>query len=87
MVASVFPPVGHPTWFIEVDFLSFMGCLCGTRGEVMFRSARCSLGSKAPSGPGTPIPSGVQVSVGYVHFISGVGHHFSLFVEYDTKLP
>lgn len=87
MVASVFPPVGCPALFIEVDFLSFMGYLCGTRREVMFRSPRCSLASKAPSGPGTPSPSGVQVSVGYIHFVSGVGLHFSLFVEYDFTLP
>lgn len=49
MVASVFPPPWHLTLFIKVDFLSFLEYLCGTRKEVIFRSAVCSLDSKPAS--------------------------------------
>lgn len=77
MVASVFPPSGHPTLFIKSDFLSFLQYLCGTRREVIFGSAMCSLGSKPLSDPGIPNPSGVLVGLGCLDLISGTGPYFS----------
>lgn len=77
MVASVFPPPWHLTLFIKVDFLSFLEYLCGTRKEVIFRSAVCSLDSKPASDPGRPNPSEVQMKLGCIHLVSGMGPHFS----------
>lgn len=77
MVTSVFPPSGHPTLFIKSDFLSFLQYLFGTLKEVVFWSAVCSLGSKPPSDPGTPNPSGVLVGLGCLDLISGMGPYFS----------
>lgn len=47
----------------------------------------CSSGSKTPSVPGTPNPLGVQVGLGYIHLINGMGPHFPIWFYRTPSCP
>lgn len=67
-------PSGYPTLFIKSDFLSFLQYL---DEKSYFRSARCSLGAKPPSDPGTANLSGTLVGLDCLDLVSGLGPYFS----------
>lgn len=81
MVAPIF-------FSLASNLLSFVGDICGMEGK-LYSSWLCVpwVQKHLQLIIGTPNPLGVQVGLGYIHLINGMGHHFPVWFYVTPSCP